>query len=279
MSAFHRTWILSLSMAVVLACSLGCTTRTATRDITDEVSLAAGGAVDVDHVAGTVVVNGAAQETVTMAATATVKTYSLFGTSDPQPYLDEIVVTLTESDGVATVDALQANLTQPTFRFFLTVVPEVDLTLTVPNESDLDVNSSAADITVTDIAGTTAIVLSAGAVSCEDTTGSLDINVSAGSINVTHNDFLAATESIRCEISAGGTTVGIPGNSAFTADFSVSAGSITDGGFTDIDVDNHVAGASATGTVGDVVDPATIRIVASAGGVTLQSLADATAPE
>jgi hypothetical protein len=281
MKKFGRICIYSLSMAAILLTTSGCFPRTVTQELSDEVNLSAGGMVNVDNVAGAIVVNGADVETVSMEAETRVRVFSPFGLVNPRSYAGDVQIAVTESEGQATVTATVSTRELSWFtNLFVSVVPVADLTLTVPGASDLDVESNAGSIEVTGLDGTITVDIDAGSVECSDTTGSLDVSVDAGSIVITHNDFLASTEDIRCDVDAGSVEIGLPGNSAFSVNVDLDVGDIGEGGFVGMDARRaDVVGAQASGTVGDVADPANIQVTVDVGDVDFRQLADAASPE
>jgi hypothetical protein len=216
--------------------------------VTEGADLLPGERLNIQNAVGTISVSVWDREEVVVRYTKTV-TLSFSPWSDfeePQFYLDEVDVSLTQSlSGVSIETAFPSAL-------YPDVDASVKLEITAPAELALIIAQNVGSVTV------------------EDVTGTMDISVDVGNIEVNHPDELRADESLDCEVNVGNIEIGLPDSSAFVIDGEVEVGHI-DGHDFELNVeDMGFVGAQVNDSVGD--DGAAIVLRVDVGDINIEAL-------
>lgn len=183
-----------------------------------------------------------------------------------QQELDAITITTTQTGN--TVD-IEVNT--PSFSGFAFGIHshEVNMTVTVPTASNLNVTQAAGTFDANGITGQLIADVSAGTVSLDDMTmtdGSR-LTVSAGTVDL--HGRLQTGASMRVDVSAGSVTMGLPRDTNTHLDASASAGDVTVNGW-DVSTTRNAANTTVKGDLG--ANPTgTLTIQVSAGSATVNA--------
>ena len=224
----HQVFALFLTAGLGLGL-LGCPAiiDSAIETVSDTATVADGGTLYVTNVNGAVSVTGADTDVVSVEARKRVDVYRTWGsTKDPEEFLADLEVRITEEDGDVTVETVV-----PSSLFVAGVVSNVQYTITVPHDTNLVIENTNGSIAVDDVQASVVIENVNGAVETEDTTGALDVSVTNGNADIEHEAALAAEESITVDVENGAIEVALPEDSAFDIQAETTVGGIDDGGF------------------------------------------------
>ena len=196
--------------------------------------------LDVTNTAGSITVEHGRTGEVNVAYTKRAHDISQ---SDARRALNAIVVTISQAGNTITVNVTSPNTaSMEAFRSQHTV----DITLTVPSTSNLQLRLMAGRMDVRDVSGTLTSSVQAGNVNLTGVSfaGSNSVRVGAG--NVTFNGALLVGSTLDVRVATGNTDVTLPPNAATHIVAVTSMGDVTISGWP-ITPTHSGAGASATG--------------------------------
>lgn len=196
------------------------------------------------------------------------------GSVDVQPAnnLHNVHVKVTKSQGNAS--DIQTNYTQSGNTVTITIkrtntnsTAKADAEITVPTKSDLQLQNGTGDISVTGIEGQMSLTNGTGSIKTTQVkltnnsqlqTGTGDVNVS-GSIGSGNYQFQSST---------GNVDVSLPSTASFRVNATTNVGNIASD-FSNIQVQQNMVGASASGSVGSA-PAATITLTTATGSINLK---------
>lgn len=246
--------------AVLAALTLGRTPATATFDKTFSV----GGVptLVIHGQLGSVHVNAGSAGQVLLHATKRVRVLTH---AQAQSELDAITITTNQTGNVVTIEVNNTFAGGP--RLFNT--QEIDLNVTTPANTNLNVVERAGSLDATGLTGTLMAEVNAGSVTLDNMTmadGSL-LRVNAGSLSV--DGALQSHASLTVNVNAGSLDLTLPKNTSAHLDASASAGSVHVNGW-DIAQTHEGANVTASGDLNPNPTGA-ITIHVSAGSATLNA--------
>jgi hypothetical protein len=201
--------------------------------------------------AGSVTVNRGSDNRIIVQA----KKFASFGGN-----LNNIQINYSQSGNTLTV----ATNSSGTFNFFNAT--SVDFVITVPNTTDLQLNTNAGSIDVNGVNGKMSLVSNAGTIGATQSslTGNSMFKTNAGSINF--NGSIGSTGTYDFETNAGSIDMTLTGNPSFNLNANTDVGSITTS--FPVTVNRNSAGATANGVVG-ASPQATLTLKTNAGSIDL----------
>lgn len=180
--------------------------------------------------------------------------------------LDAITITASQTGNTVNIEVHQPSFNGFTFGFNSR---SVDMTVTVPAASNLNVTQAAGTLDANGITGQLIADVSAGTVNLTDMTmadGSR-LSVSAGTVNL--HGRLQPSASMTVDVSAGSITMGLPHDTNTHLNASATAGNVTVNGW-DVSTTRNAADTTVTGDLGS--NPTgTLTIQVSAGSATVNA--------
>ena len=183
------------------------------------------------------------------------KKYASFGGN-----LNNVQINYSQNGSTVNVAANSSG----TFNFFNST--SVDFTITVPSNTDLQINTNAGTITVNGISGKMSLISNAGTIDATQATltGSSTFKTNAGSINF--NGAIGSTGTYDFETNAGSIDLTLTGSPNFHVNATTDVGSINSS--FPLTVSHSSVGATANGDVG-TAPQATLTLKTNAGSINL----------
>jgi hypothetical protein len=273
MNSMKKIGVYILAGLAAPALLSGCFARENTQEISEEAELNGGALVRLIQQVGEVTITGSDENRIVMQATKKVKVWSPFAIADPASRFDDIDVSFS-----ATADMAQIETDIRKFAWFAglftTANLSVEYNITVPRNTELDVECNVGAVTIEDVNGETAVTNNVGEVTLTDVTGVLEITNDVGDVAVEHSAFLKAAESMDIDVNVGDVGISLPEDSAFSVDANTSVGKIEEGGF-GFAVTEDIPGARADETVGEGENPAPVAVTVDTGNIAFAQLSAA----
>jgi hypothetical protein len=152
-----------------------------------------------------------------------------------------------------------------TFNFFNAT--SVDFTITVPNTTDLQINTNAGSINVNGVNGKMSLVSNAGTIGATQSSlaGSSTFRTNAGSINF--NGSISSTGTYDFETNAGSIDLTLTGSPNFHVNATTDVGSINSS--FPLTVSHSSVGATVNSDVGTPPQATTLTLKTNAGSINL----------
>lgn len=255
--------LLFCGIAAGVVAGLSLTASPATSSFSKTLAVSGTPTVMIHGASGRISVVPGAAGSVQVQATKTVRALSH---DQAQQELDAITITTTQTGN--TVD-IEVNTPSSSGFWFGFHSRQVNMTVTVPTASNLNVTQAAGTLDANGITGQLIADVSAGTVSLDDMTmmdGSR-LTVSAGTVDL--HGRLQPGASMRVNVSAGSVTMGLPRDTNTHLDASASAGNVTVNGW-NVSTTRDAANTTVTGDLG--ANPTgTLTIQVSAGSATVNA--------
>lgn len=183
-----------------------------------------------------------------------------------QRELDGIQITATQTGDTVNIQVHQDSTNGFIFGFNSR---QIDLTVTVPAASNLNVTQAAGTLDASGITGKLIADISAGSVTLDDMSLADGSRLSASAGTVTLNGRLQRGASMNVNVSAGSVTMNLPRDTSTHLSASATAGDVSVNGW-DVATTRNAANTTVTGDLG--ANPSgTLTIQVSAGSVTLNA--------
>lgn len=255
--------LLFCGIAAGVVAGLSLTSTPATSSFSKTLAVTGAPTVLVHGEAGRITIVPGAAGSVQVQATKSVRALSH---DQAEQELDAITITATQSGNTVNIEVHQPSFDGFTFGFHSR---SVDMTVTVPSSSNLNVTQAAGTLDANGITGQLIADVSAGTVNLTDMVmadGSR-LSVSAGTVNL--HGRLQPSASMTVDVSAGSVTMGLPQDTNTHLNASATAGNVTVNGW-DVSTTRNAADTTVTGDLGS--NPSgTLTIQVSAGSATVNA--------
>lgn len=255
--------LLVCGIAAGVVAALAFTSTPATSSFAKTLTVSGTPNVVIHGETGTIRVVPGAAGTVQVQGTTTVRNISH---DQAQQELDSTQITATQTGNTVLVEVHQTSFNGFDFGFHSR---KIDLTVTVPAASNLNVIQSAGNLDANGITGKLVADVSAGSVTLTDMSLADGSRLSASAGSVSLNGQLQPGASMSVDVSAGTVTMNLPRDTNTHLDASASAGNVSVNGW-DVSTTHNAANTTVTGDLGS--NPSgTLTIQVSAGSVTLNA--------
>jgi len=230
---------------------IGGTFRNSVTEPTHTFAVSASPTLMLTSNAGSVTINSGSANRIVVQA----RKYAGFGGN-----LNNVQINYSQSGNTVIVTANNSG----TFNFFNAT--SVDFTITLPNTTDLQINTNAGSINANGVSGKMSLVSNAGAIGATQASlsGDSTFKTNAGSINFTGT--IGTTGTYDFETNAGSIDMTLIGNPSFHLNATTDVGSINTS--FPVNVNRNTAGATANGDVG-TLPQATLTLKTNAGSINL----------
>jgi hypothetical protein len=171
----------------------------------------------------------------------------------------DIQVNYSQSGNTVTVTIKRTNENSTT---------KADANITAPTKCNLQLQNGTGDITVTGITGKMLLTNGTGAINATQVTLTSNSQLQTGTGSVDFNGSIGSGN-YQFQSNTGSVTVSLPSNTNFHVNANTDVGNISSD-FSGVIVQQNIAGASASGNVGNA-SSATITLTTNTGSIVLQS--------
>ncbi len=177
---------------------------------------------------------------------------------------DQPVVTV-QSDGPKPA----INQTSPS-ALNVNVIDSEDVTVTVPNNTNLIITTGDGDVTVDNVVGQMTLTSGNGDITLHGATLTRNSTIKSSDGDITFDGQLDPSGSYQFNSSGGAINLSLPSNSAFSLNATATNGSIDTSGFSQVQVQQTGSGATAHGDVGS--EPrATLTVTTDSGDISFNA--------